>query len=382
MNGLGLVTRYIRHRRLRSTLTAASMATAMFGLTLLLSTVGTLESGWGENVTPRVVVHSNTSLYTELPYPHLAKILRLPGVVSAVPYTWFGGEWKDARHFFVQFAVDPRTRPLVFPEYAVCAEQESAFARDRTGAVVGIDLARRFGLRPGDRLTVRGSHYPVDLQLTVRGVMTPRNPGDPSLVLYFQRDYMEELLGRPNTASSFLVRLASASAVGPVSRAVDSMFAGTGHETRTETERALQLQFISMVGNVRGMALLVGLIAAASVLLIAGNTMAMSVRERTGEIAILKALGFSPRRILGLVLTESALLAVPGGLLGIAAAAAVGPALKTAVQLDPVLRNYRVGLDVIAIGVGLTLLIGVGSGTIAAWTSSRLNVAAGLRKVG
>jgi putative ABC transport system permease protein len=368
-------------KRVRTGFTVASIAATLFGLTLLLAIVNTIESPGRQTTVPRVITHGASSLAVFLNEAQAGTIRRIPGVVEVVPYSWFGGTWKDPKYFFPRFALDPATWRTVFPDWNVPGDQFQAFQADRAGAVIGTQLARLYGLRVGDRMQIKGDIFPVVLELTVRGIATPASPGDPSAILFFQRDYLEELTGRPGNVGSFYVRVRGPEDVGPVSQAIDRAFYNSDHETKTETEKSFGLMFVSMLGSIRTLALLVGLIAVGAILLIVGNTMAIAVRERTGEIAVLKTIGFTPFQILAMVMTESLSLALLGGLLGIGAAAALTPGIRAAAQYAPFLQGYRLALPVLGAGVAVTLVIGLVSGGLPAWTSSRLNVVDGLRKV-
>jgi putative ABC transport system permease protein len=373
-----------RRKRLRTFFTVASIAASMFGLTMLLAVVNSIESSFRTAVAPRVIVHSATSLAVNLPYSAIDKLRQVPGVIEALPWTWFGGTYKqDQKNFFAQFATTPEDVLKIYPEYIIPDDQMAAWKADRTGCVIGEQLAKRFKLKVGDKMPIQGTIYPIRLDLTVRGIMKSKNATDNTVVMMFQRDYMEELLGRPGSVGSFWLRLKSAEDVAPVMRAVDRMFYNSDHETKTETERAFQLQFVSMLGNIRAMAIFVGILATISILLIVGNTMAMSVRERTSEIAVLKTLGYEPGRILGMVLSESVVLASIGGAVGFLPALALTPVVRGFAESGGIafLQNYRLAGSVAALIGGIVFFVGFASGVFPAWNSSRLNVVTGLRKV-
>jgi putative ABC transport system permease protein len=381
LNRARLVARNVVRKRVRTAFTVASIAATLLGLTLLLAVVNTIESPARQSLVPRVVTRSATSLAVLLNESQGPVIRRLPGVAEVVPYTWFGGVWKDPKYFFAQFAIDPETWLKVFPDWSVPPGQYAAFRSDRAGALIGAQLAAQYGLKVGDRMQLAGKIFPVQLDLTVRGIARPVQTGEPSRSLFFQRDYLEELLGRPGYVGSFFVRVNSPADIAPVMQAIDREFYNSDHETKSETEKSFGLMFVSMLGSIRTLALLVGLIAVGSILLVVGNTMAIAVRERTGEIAVLKTIGFTPFQVLAMIMTESLALASLGGLLGIGGAAALTPAIRAAAQYAPFLQDYQMAPAVLGVGAAVTLLIGLASGGIPAWTSSRMNVVEGLRKV-
>ena len=381
MTRWSLVRKNFSRKRLRTLFTVASISATLFGLTLLLGIVATIESNGTSAAVPRVIVHSASSLAVMLQYSQMEKMLQVPGVVAATPYSWFGGIWKDPKYFFAQFATEPRNFASVFPDFTMPEDHMQAWVGDRAGCAIGVQLAKQYGFKVGDKIFLQGTIWPIKLELTVRGIITPKNPQDNTQILLYQRDYFEELTGRTGITGSFWLRLRSKDDVPSVMKAVDQMFYNSDHETKTETERAFQLQFVSMLGNIRLMALFVGALAVVSILLIVGNTMAMSVRERTGEIAVLKTLGFTSGEILGMTLSESLGLSLLGGVLGVGGAGMLTGAIRAAAAYAPFLQGYHLAPGVVAIGAAVTLSVGLLSGAIPALNSSRIRVVEGLRKV-
>ncbi len=382
MTHFGLVVRGLTRKKLRTLFTVASLAATLFGLTLLFSLVWAIQNSGRKSTVPRVITHSASSLAVNLIYPMRQKLESMDGVAAVTPYSWFGGIYKDRRNFFAQFATDPRNVWDLFPDvWEISEAQKQAFIQTRTGAVAGEGLIAKYGWKLGDKISLQSPIYGISPELTLVGIMKGKDPDQPSTVMYFQHDYWQELRGNPGDVGSFWLRLKNPADVPRVMRAVDQMFYNSDHETKTETEKAFQLQFVSMLGNIQSLAIFVGTLAVVSILLIVGNTMAMAVRERTSEVAVLKTLGFTASQVLALVLGESMAIACLGGGLGILAALAMTPALRAAGQFAPFLQGYKPALPIFVLAAGLTLGIGLLAGAIPAWNSSRLRVVEGLRKV-
>jgi len=307
----------IRNPR-RSVLTILSITVSIFlvsSLQAILSRLDSLGKTTGSGHL-RLVVHHATGLGQLLPIAHKQRIAALPGVKAVGSWTWFGGLYIDERNFFANFAVDPESIEQMYEEYVVSPDQRVAWVSERTGALVGQKLMDQFGWKIGDRVTLKGTIYPFDPEFIIKGVFTC--PTDPSQErsFFFHWEYFNEAWGRRNMAGTFAVKADRPEDVPRLMDAIDRTFRNTDAETKTETEQAFNLSFVSMLGNVK---LLLNAISAAvvfTILLVAGNTMAMSIRERTGEVAVLKTLGFRRNTILLLLVGESLAIALLGGFLG------------------------------------------------------------------
>ncbi len=307
----------VRNRR-RSLLTILSIAVSIFLVSTLEAVLANIYRGSQNSNTAdlRVVVHRATSITQTMPEAYRQRIAALPGVRALVGVTWFGGQYIDARNFFANFAVDTDQFEKVFDEFQIPPDQLAAWKNERIAALVGAKLMDTYHWKIGDRITLKSPIFGINPEFVIRAVY--RDPQDESQErsFYFHYDYFDELMGRPGQVGSFSVKVDSAADVPKVSQAIDAMFRNTAAETKTETEQAFLLGFVSMLGNIK---LLLTSIAAAvvfTILLVAGNTMAMSIRERTSEVAVLKTLGFRPRTILLLLAGESLVIALVGGLAG------------------------------------------------------------------
>jgi putative ABC transport system permease protein len=359
----------LRNRR-RTVLTVLSITVSIFLVSTLEAVVDTLYRPSNGSSTPhlRVVVHRSTSITQSLPESYRQRLQTVPGVKYLVGLTWFGGQYIDERNFFANFASDTENFEKVFDEYAIPPDQLAAWKSERTAALVGKKLMEKFNWQVGQRITLKGTIYPISPEFTIRAVYTtPDETGEDAF--YFHYDYFDEALGRLGQIGSFTIKADSAESVPRIIDAVDGMFRNTAAETKTETEQAFALGFVSMLGNVKLLLTAISAAVVFTILLVAGNNMAMSIRERTGEVAILKTLGFRRNTILILLVGESLVIAVLGGLLGALGAklayAFIGITFNKAKFLG---FGYAVGAGLLG-GYGVWLLF-AGSSAVRGWVKT------------
>ena len=363
----------------RTILTIVSIGLSLFVLSTLMTVLTELNrEPEGEDTHLRLVVRRATSLADRLPEAYAAKLARVPGVRLVHALTWFGGIYIDEGNFFANFACDPDTLFAMFPENRIPPEQLKAFQAERIAAIAGRKLVERFKWRLGDRLTLQGTIYPVDLEFVLRGIYT----GTDETAFFFHRAYLEEALGRPGKVGTFWLKAASAGDIPRIMDAVDTLFKNSDAETKTETERAFQLGFISMLGNVKTLIASISSVVVFTILLVTANTMAMSIRERAREIAILKTLGFGRRRLLGVLMGESAVIALTGGVLGCVGARLFFSVVDVWRYTQGLFPIFIVEPSTILLGIGLSVLIGLASAALPAIRVSRLTIAEALRRVG
>jgi putative ABC transport system permease protein len=380
MKYLRLITKNIGRNKRRTVLTILSVSVSVFLLATMqaviaaLGSISTLTGG-----EYRVVVRRNTSIADSMPEAYRQKIEQVPGVVAVCPSNWFGGIYKEdkPKYTFAQFFVDANSLFDVQLEAQISAEEKAAFQQDRTGAIAGRKLADKYGWKVGDVIDLKGAIYPLDPRLTLRGIYT----GSQETNFFFHREYVEEAFGRPGRVGQYRVRLDSPGSAPRVMEEIDSMFKNSAAPTKTETEAAFAAGFISMLGNVKGLISGIGLIVVFTITLIGANTMAMSTRERFTEVAVMKALGFRPGMILTLLLSESVLIAVLGGVLAVVAAKVVFQFVGLGDVLALFLQNFKITTTTIAIALGASALIGLVSGGIPAWNAARIRIVDGLRRV-
>jgi putative ABC transport system permease protein len=379
MGALAFVWKNITRNRRRTVLTILSIALSLFLLSTLMTVLTELgrESPDGDQHL-RLVVRRASSLGDPLPESYLDRLKRVPGVRMVHALSWFGGIYVDERNFFANFGCDPETLFLMFNENRVPPEQLAAFKKERTAAVAGRKLAERFKWRLGDKITLQGTIYPVDLEFTLRGIYT----GLDETAFFFHHAYLDEALGRPGKVGTFWLKAASAAEVPVIAERVDAMFKNSDAETKTETERAFQLGFVAMLGNIKTLISSISSVVVFTILLVTANTMAMSIRERAREIAILKTLGFTRRRLLGLLVAESAGIALAGGLLGTLGARLFYSLVDVWKHTQGFFPIFVVEPETIAVGLLLSVLIGVTSAAVPAYRVSQQTIAHALRRTG
>ncbi len=374
------VTKNAFRNKRRSILTVLSIGGSLLLLTFLITIWRSFyDSKPSEQSAQRLIVRHKVSLVFNLPSYYRQKIQAIPGVKEVVNQQWFGGQYKDdkAENFFAQFGTDPMELPKVYPEFAIPQDQLEAWQHDRAGAIVDVGLAKKFGWKVGDRLNITGKIFPLNLELTIRGIFTPP---DPTQSVYFNKDYIDEGFPRLKGNEGFFAVLAdSPESVTRVGRAIDEEFRNADRPTKTETEHAFQLGFIGMLGNIKAFIMSICLAVVFTILLVSANTMAMSIRERTREVAVLKTLGFTRNSILGLFVGEAVSLAVVGGFigsmicfLGVKAMASQG-GMFTGMKVTPL---------TIAAALLIAAVVGFASSFVPSYHAAKVNIVDGLRHIG
>jgi len=376
------VTKNVFRNKRRSLLTVLSIAFSLLLLTLMMTLWRGfyLDEGSAESAQ-RLVVRHRVSLTFNLPGYYREKIRAIPGVVAVVPETWFQGVYKDQKpeNFFARFATDPDEFLKVFRDLELPEDQRIAWQRDRQGAIVDDTLAKKYGWKLGDRIVIQGDIYPVDLELYVRGIFHSE-PDDKSV--YFNAKYVEEAVSWfKGQAGFFGVLAASPGDVSRIATAVDDMFRNAPQPTKSESEKAFGLEFVAMMGNVKAFILTICSAVVFATLLVSANTMAMSIRERTREVAVLKALGFTRNSILGLFVSEAVALSLVAGVIGIC----MGWALVYAVTHSPQFFSFfplKVTPGIWLAAMLTSSLVGLASSAIPSYHASQVNIVDGLRHIG
>jgi len=383
MKYLRLIIKNAGRNKRRTILTMLSVAIAVFLLATMRSVITTLDGiSQPTGSESRLVVRRNTALTDAMPEAYEAKIRQVPGVVATTPANWFGGIYKEDRpeFFIAQFYVDARTVFDVQSEWKISPEEQAAFQQERTAAICGKKLADKFKFKLGDVIELKGTIFPVDPRLTLRGIYTAETAGQEN-ALYFHRAYVEEALGRTGWVGTYRIRIDSPSNAARVMDAIDQMFANSSAPTKTETEAAFSASFVSMLGNVKGLITAIGLVVVFTISLIAANSMAMTARERVTEVAVMKALGFRPSIVMSIMLSESVLIALVGGVIGALGAKLLYSYTDLEAGGFPFLQNFKVSPATVALSLGLSLLIGFVSGGVPAFNAARIRIVDGLRRV-
>jgi putative ABC transport system permease protein len=378
MKFLPLLFANLSRKKIRTTLTLGSFAVALFLYGVLAVVRGAFHQGVEVAGTDRLVVINKVSIIQPLPLSYRDRLLRIPGVKQVTYSNWFGGVYQDEKNFFPQFAVDVENQRKMFPEFIIPDDQWQAFVEDRQGVVVGESLAERFGWKLGDRVPLMGTIYPGTWEFNIRGIYRGSRTQDDTTQFWFHWDYLEERVAQKGHVGWYTVRVANPDLAVQVAKAIDAEFANSPFETKTDTEKAFAASFVKQMGNIEFLILSIGGVVFFTLLLVTGNTMAISVRERVGELAILKAMGFSDLFVLRMVLQESLVLALIGGSLGVALAK-----LFT-LSGDPthgILPYFYLPLPAMLSGMGAALLVGAVAGILPALSAMRLRVVDAIRRV-
>jgi putative ABC transport system permease protein len=370
-------------KKIRLLLTIGSFAAALFLFTFLAVVKSAFSRGVEVAGADRLVVINRTSIIQPLPIADRDKILTIPGIKAVTHNNWFGGVYQDEKNFFPQFAIDIENQRVVFPEMVVPDDQWKTFLNDRQGAIAGARTAKRFGWKVGDRIPIKTTLFggPSAWEFNLDGIYHNDRPGGDESQFWLQYKYFDESMpaDEKGLIGWYVIRLDNPEDAARVAGAVDAMFANSTYETKTETESAFAASWVKQFGNIEFLILTIGSVVFFTLLLVTGNTMAIAVRERTAELAVLKAVGFSDRAVLFMVLGESILIAAIGGALGLLFAAAAVPVLANALNgLLPVLVVSPITL---LTGVAFALGVGALSGLIPAFGAMRLRVVDALRRV-
>jgi len=380
-----LVWSNLKRKKLRTAFTLLSIVFAfiLFGYLVAIRTAFT--AGIEVSGADRMMVTHRVSIIQPLPFSYRDRIAQVPGVKAVSFMNWFGGIYQDPKNFFGQMSVDTGNFLDLYPEYVLSPEQRKAWLADRQGAIVGRVTADRFGWKVGDKIPIQGTIYrhPDGSNLwtfNLSGIYDGVQKATDTSNLYFHYDYLNEGTGgKLGIVGWYVIKIADPARSGDVAKRVDALFANSPAETKTQTEKAMAQSFANQVGSIG--TIITAILGAVffTLLLVAGNTMAQSVRERTGELAVLKTLGFSRGQVLGLVLAESCLLALLGGGLGIAVAWGLITVLG-----DPThgqLPVFYFPGPYITLGAALAVLLGLVTGALPAARAMRLRIVDALRRV-
>jgi putative ABC transport system permease protein len=382
MRFLPLVWKNLGRRRVRTLFTLLSIGIAFVLFGYLAAIRVAFSAGVDVTGVDRLTVIHKVSIILPLPIAYGDRIARVPGVREVTHANWFGGIYQDPKNFFAQMAVDPKTYLDIYPEIKLPEDQKRAWLADRTGAIVGRTTAKRFGFKIGDRIPILGTIFTRKdggriWEFTVDGIFDAGQGFDTS-PMFFQYDYLKEARFATNNVGWYVIRINDPQHAKPLTERIDALFANSPWETKTTTEKALAEGFAKQVGDVG--AIITAIVSAVffTMLLVAGNTMAQSVRERTAELAVLKTLGYGDGLVLGLVLLESSLLALVGAVAGLGLAWAIIALGDPTHGFLPVF--YMPARD-LAAGLALAVALGLATGALPAWQAMRLRIVDALRRV-
>jgi len=384
MKYLALIWSNLMRRKVRTLLTVLSILVAF----LLFGLLAAIRVGFSQGVelagNDRLVIQNKVSLILPLPESYGPRLEQIEGVTQVSNASWFGGIYQDERNFFPQIAVQPERYLDLYPEFVLSPDERRAWLADRIGAIAGEKLAERFGWKVGDRIPIQATfNVKKDgtrlWEFDLVGIYEPGEKGADTSQFFFRYDYLSEArAGLEGLVGWYVIRIDDPDRAPQIARVIDARFANSTYETKTATEKAFAQGFANQIGNLG--AIFTAIIGAVffTILLVAGNTMAQAVRERTGELAVLKTLGFSHRKVLGLVVAESMVLAVVGGGLGLALA------WLMTLGGDPtggILPSFYLPARYLVAGVGFILGLGLAAGALPGVQAMRLEIVDALRAV-
>jgi putative ABC transport system permease protein len=384
MRFLVLIVKSAYRNRLRTVLTAVGVAIAIVAFLFLRTFIAAWYAGVDSAASDRLFARNKTSIIFPLPLAYVDKIKNVPDVSNVGYENWFGGYYKDPKNFFAKFAADDNVFDL-FPEAIVPADQMKAYKEDKQGAIVGSYLAEKQGWKLGDRVTITGDIYPGDWDFNIRAIYTSNSKTFDVQTMFFHWSLLNDRMpeNRKNDVGLIVLKVNDPSKSSQVASAVDALFVNSPWETRTESEKAFQLSFISMSSALIAAIEIISYVVLSILMLILANTLAMATRERTTEYAVMRAIGFRPKHIVGFVLGEGFVVAATGVALGVSLAT---PVLKFFAelfqrQLGAFLGNFDLDPRVIGYAVAVALVGGMLSSAVPAWRASRLNIVDALRRV-
>jgi putative ABC transport system permease protein len=379
MKFLPLVLANLKRHKLRTILTMCSVALALFLFASLRTVTTTLTAGAEASSASRMIVQNATAFVIPLPMAYAARLKSVPHVQEVTWANWFGAKYGDGKQFFAGFAVEPESYLRMYPEIAVAEDQKQAFLKERSAALIGEGLVRKFGWKVGDNVTLQGTIFPGDWTCTVRGIYHPTEKayGDDSFMFHYS--YLYEREPTRVTPGWFIMKIDDPAAAPTVAKSIDDQFRNFIAPTKTGTEKAFAAGFASMWGNVKLLMSTIGIAVVFAILLVTANAMMMNQRERTSEVAVMKTVGFSDQRVFGLTIIEAAVIALTGAVLGLGLATLLP--IVTGFGEGGFLPGYHVTPGTILVGAGVALLLTVASGVFPAWQAAKLPVVQALRRV-
>jgi len=375
----------LRHK-LRSVLTILGIGVAVMAFALLRTVVTAWYAGVEASAANRLISRHAVSFVFPLPLAYRDRIARVPGVNKVTYAVWFSGVYIDKNQFFARLGVDSETFFDVYPEFLIDKEQFEVFKRERNAAIIGIDIAQRYNLKIGDIMPVEGDVFPGQWEFVVRGIYTPRDQTTDPATMMFHYQYIEERIRQemPHRAGEigwYIVRIDDPENSAAISEEIDKLFANSRAETKTETERAFQQSFLSAASAIITAMNIMSFVIIGIILLVLGNTMVMSARERTHEYAVLKALGFSAAQIFFLIAGESLILSLLGSALGL------GVTLPAVAGFEKALPKgwfpvFYIKPETVVMACAAGLLVGVVASLIPMRRVVTTRIVEGLRYVG
>jgi putative ABC transport system permease protein len=374
-----LIWANLKRKKVRTTLTIGSFAVALF----LFGLLATIQTAFNQGIevagADRLVILNKISLIMPLPFSYKERILQTDGVKAAAFAVWFGGVYQDEKNFFPQFAIDDEAFKAMYPEYKIPDDQWAAYMADRQGCIVGRLTADKYKWKIGDRIPIRGTIWTGTWEFNLRGIYDGARKEDDTTQFWLHYSYLEE--SRPfgkGTVGWYVIRVADPDRAPQVAKVLDERFANSPYETKTDTEKAFAAGFVKQMGNIQFLILTIGGVVFFTLLLVTGNTMAMCVRERTAELAVLKTIGYTDAGVLWLILGESLAYSVQGGVLGL------GLVKLLTMRGDPTggfLPLFYLAPWKMLLGLAVAVAVGLTAGVAPAVLAMRLKIVDALRRI-
>jgi putative ABC transport system permease protein len=381
-----LVWSNLKRKKARTSLTILSIMVAFILFGLLCSIKQALTGGVTMEGANRIIVQHKVSIIQLLPVSYKERMERIPGVAVVSHQTWFGGKYEaEPKYWFMQCPVEPEAFLAVVPEILLPPEQKQKWLQTRTGAILGKTTAEKLHKKVGDKIPIfsplwRKADGSQTWDFDIVGIFDGKEKNTDTMSLFFRYDYFDEArAGAKGQVGWYTIRVKDPNQSAEIAKAIDREFENSDYETKTAPEAAFAQAWVKQIGNI---ALMVALILGAvffTILLVTGNTMSQAVRERTGELGVLKAVGFTNRQVLILVMAESCLIAVLGGVLGLGLACLIIPGVGAA--LATMLPMFYFPVRDLLLGIGICVVLGIATGIFPAWAAMRLRVADSLRRM-
>lgn len=384
MNILKIPIKNAFRHKLRTTLTVIGIAIAVLAFGILRTVIDAWYAGAEASSATRLVTRNSISLVFPLPLSYKEKIRQIPGVELVSYGNWFGGIYIDEKNFFPNFAIEPEAYLKMYPEYIIPPEQKNIALRERKACIAGRKLAERFGWKTGDTIVLKGSIFPGEWEFVLRAIYSGRDKSTDETQFFFHWDYLNEVMkktapSRADQVGFFIVEVEDRNQAAAVSKAIDATFKNSLAETLTETEKAFQMSFIAMTEAIVIAIQLVSFVVIIIIMAVAANTMAMTARERIGEYAILRTLGFGGTYVAIFILGESLVIAALGGVLGLIL---TFPAAKFfALKLGAYFPVFNVEPDTLLFEIAASILVGIVAALFPIWSAINIRIADGLRRI-
>jgi len=382
---LKLLLRNAFRHKLRTSLTILSITIAILAFGLLRTVISAWYAGVESSSASRLVIRNAVSLIFPLPLSYKEKIRQIDGVKQVSWGNWFGGIYINEKNFFANLAIDAKSYLELYPEYILPPDQKEAFLRDRKAFFAGRKLAAKYHWRIGDIITLKGTIFPGNWEFVLRGIYHGRDQNTDESQFFFHWDYLNETLkktapARANEVGFYMIEVTNPNRAADVAVAIDKTFKNSLAETLTETEKAFVLSFISMSDAIIVAIQIVSFVVIIIIVAVAANTMSMTARERIGEYAIFKTLGYRGWRIAGMILGESLVITMVGCLLGIAFTQPAAKVFRSVVgTYFPI---FRVESETIYMDIAAAVFVGLCAAIVPTWRAIRIRIADGLRRIG